>query len=76
MAFLVAELVGSVEIGFKCKDPPTDLLESSWVPPKPSLTCHRSWIGQFPNRVTKLSWTGLIERTEHGQNILFYFYFR
>ena len=32
MAFLVVELVGSVEIGFRCKDLPIDLPNLGWVP--------------------------------------------
>ena len=35
MALLVEELIGSVEIGFRRKDLPTDSSELSWVPWKP-----------------------------------------
>lgn len=48
---LVVDSIMSVEIRFRCMDPPTNLPEIGWLLWKPSSTCHRSQIGQFSNRV-------------------------
>ena len=59
VAFLVVELVRSVEIGFRCKDLPIDLPNLGWVPRKPPPTHHYTWIGRFSNRVGRnLRWVG------------------
>ena len=56
---MVVESVGSVEIGFRCKDPPTDPPKSGWISQKPLPTRHGSQIGRFPDRVgRKFGWVG------------------
>ena len=57
MASLVVESVRSVEIGFRCKDPPTNPPESGWIPQKLLPTRHGSQIGRFSDRVgRKFGW--------------------
>ena len=51
----MVESVGLVEIGFKCKDPPTDQPESGWVSQKPSPTRHWSPIRRFSDWVSQNS---------------------
>ena len=56
---MVVESIGSVEIEFRCKDPPTDPPELGWISQKPLPTRHGSQIDRFPDRVSqKFRWVG------------------
>ena len=68
-AFLVVELVGSVEIVFK----PIDPSKSGWVSLKPSPTCHRSQIWWFPNWVGQnFEWVKLSGCLGQAQSLLYF----
>lgn len=59
---LVIESIGSVEIGFRFKDPPTDPPKLSLGLQEPPPTRHRSRIRRFPDQVGWYGRVGLVHR--------------